>query len=136
MKPINDWARDAHELALERGDWDREREEMEIFACCHGDLAAALNEIRACKPMLYCEALCLRPCPECDMLTGKCDSANRQSRPMGAAAECARVILRLLDYLGAMQVDVEGVMRAVYEHDARAWAQVKYGEPVYVNRKA
>lgn len=126
-KSLTDWAGAAHALALERGDWDRERQEVEIFAEGHGDLHRALVEYRSNRPMLYCGALEGNPCEDCEMADGACGSVNAQSRPSGTAAECARVILRMLDYLGALCMDVDGLIAAVLDYDMRQWLGIING---------
>lgn len=100
----NELAREAHEMAVEKGLWDKPLAFDEIAIECHAALARAWEEHKAGRPNLYhlcvpsgekrlaCTgAACLHA------IGGTCD--DRDTKPRGVAAELAGCVLRLLDWL-------------------------------------
>lgn len=135
-RTLNAWAKDIAALAAQRGKPVAiPGQEGVIFARCHGYLVKAFDEISSGAPPLYCENLCHNPCPDCCMASGECDSLNRSSKPMGAAVEAVRAVMELLLYLNAAQVDVDGLMLAVYEHDHAHGVREKHASAPSLDQK-
>lgn len=114
---INEFAKEVHVNACEKGWWDEERSFGDIIALCHSELSEALEEFRAKRPMVYriCRASDGCPCDrekcgDWDADTGVCELGVMDEKPEGVAVELADCIIRILDYLGKEGVDVEAVL--------------------------
>lgn len=110
-----------HKNAVAHGWWEEERSFAEIIALCHSELSEALEEYRNKKPMLYyqCEYHDTRiKCPDqydgCQY--GKNNGCNLR-KPEGIASELADTIIRILDYCGKMNIDIEEAIRIKHEYN-------------------
>lgn len=103
---LNKLAKDIHKTACDHGWWEEDRPFAEIIALCHSELSEALEEYRNDRPMIYyykTEDVILR-----DRLVPWLDIENANGRKLeGIAVELADTIIRILDYLGRKQVDIE-----------------------------
>lgn len=105
---------DVHRVAVEHGWWEKPLTFPEIIVMCHSELSEAVEEYRAGRPMLYFVV-------ETDDGKGGTYPAIGQDivcleefagvKPEGVAAELADCILRILDYMGRVGADVEGIMK-------------------------
>lgn len=93
---LNELAKDIHELAVSKGWWEKERDFGEIIALCHGELSEALEEYRNNKPMLYYKDF-----------AGLGVEIEKSEKPEGIAVELADTIIRIFDYCGKHDVDVD-----------------------------
>lgn len=103
----NDFAKDVHQTAVDKGLWDKPRSFDDIVCECLVHLGRAYEEYRSGRPNYY--HLCQpsgekeHPCVEewgevCDLALGNpCEYMGH--KPHGAAAELADCVLRMLDYL-------------------------------------
>lgn len=114
---LNQLAKEIHENAVAHGWWEEERSFGEIVALCHSELSEALEEYRANRPMLYCDAgMCMRPecrkngCKNVDCFTGN-------TKPEGIAVEMADVIIRILDWCGKEGIDMDAILRIKTEYN-------------------
>lgn len=113
MKPIslNEWTKQIHALAIEKGWWEDERSFGDIIALCHSELSEALEEDRNSTkdrirslPIYYSGGGYVADFPtEC------C------KKPEGVAVELADCIIRILDYCGEENIDIENVMQLKME---------------------
>lgn len=92
---LNEWTQEIHENALNHGWWDESRGFAEVIALCHSELSEALEEDRSGRGMLYFNG----------------------TKPEGVAVELIDCIIRILDYLGAANVDVEKIMAVKHEYN-------------------
>ena len=114
---VNALAAKIHKNAVEKGFWDDERNVSEMLMLAVSELAEAQEEHRAGKPLVYTpvhrESCSLYACPLSDCIKGggcgACDCAGL-CKPEGVAVEIVDCIIRCLDTLAGMGVDVEEVI--------------------------
>ena len=116
MKGINDLAKEIHENAIAHGWWEEDPSFPEIIALCHSELSEALEEYRRGRPNLYfsCNAggaggLCVGPDEHV------CDA--RSNKPEGIAVEMADCIIRILDWCGKEEIDIERIIKTKHEYN-------------------
>lgn len=85
---MNKFAQEVHENAVKHGWWDEPRSFGEIIALCHSELSEALEEYRAKRPMVYDEG----------------------EKPEGIAVELADCIIRVMDWMGKEEFDVDELL--------------------------
>ena len=113
MKSLNELSKEVHENAVAHGWWDEERAFGEIIALCHSELSEALEEYRKNKPMFY--RYCYKEdCEYCNK--GVCQNARgmttdcREKKAEGIATELADCIIRILDYCGKEDIDIDEII--------------------------
>lgn len=120
---INELAKEVHENAVKHGFWEKPPFLPEALCLIHAELSEALEEFRDGKPLIYgtC-ALALEDC----QFSGVCDLAGHPGaegkvegpcKPEGIAVELADVILRTLDLMAALGVDVDAVVMAKHRYN-------------------
>lgn len=112
---INELTKEIHENAKNHGWWDKPRSFGEVIALCHSELSEALEEDRAGRPMVYynCDG---HVCDE--LMCHKCEFAGeRNDKPEGIATEMADCIIRILDWCGHENIDIESVILAKHEYN-------------------
>lgn len=104
----NDFAREVHAVAVDKGWWDKPVSFDDIICECLVHLGRAYEEHRNGRPNLYhlcvasgdkrnhCDLDLGKPCP---LATGELECEYRDPKPEGVAVELADCVLRLLDYL-------------------------------------
>ena len=108
---LNEWAKEIHANSCSKGWWDERRGFAEIVALCHSELSEALEEDRACRPMIWAHDYEGERCvngPE-DMPEG--------AKPEGIAVEMADCLIRILDWAAYAGVDIEGIVRIKHEYN-------------------
>lgn len=91
---VNEFAKEVHENAVAHGWWETARSFPEVAALIH-------SEVAVCEFEGACDK---------DEKTGTC-------KPEGVAVELCDAIIRILDYLAYMGVDVEAVLMAKHEYN-------------------
>lgn len=97
------FAKDVHQVAVEHGWWEGERDEAEIYALIHSEWSEALEEHRAGRPMVW--QACNWDGERCEEGTckhwydGDCDEGEMDPKPEGIAVELIDGVLRCMDYL-------------------------------------
>lgn len=120
---LNELAKEIHENAVAHGWWEKERSFGEIVALCHSELSEALEEFRDGHPMVWYRCM-KNPNPNdrnCEMCPfdhdGTCDVPELELKPEGIAVELIDCIIRILDYLGKEQVDVDKLLQIKHEYN-------------------
>lgn len=104
---ISSWIEDVHQIALEHGWWDTNRDAREAVALMHSELSEALEEARAGRPMVWyaCNSASEpdTPCMEngCgDYYEGTCTINTMGNKPEGIAVELVDCVIRIMDFMG------------------------------------
>ncbi|NLI22267.1 MAG: hypothetical protein GX418_12085 [Clostridiales bacterium] len=125
---MNALAQEIHKNAVAHGWWDgAERKLPEILMLIVSELAEALEEYRNGRPMLYHECNALKePCAttgegaerECKQFAGlEDDCVEWNPKPEGIAIELADAVIRILDYCGKANIDIEDAIRMKHEYN-------------------
>lgn len=105
---LNELAKEAHQISVEHGWWDKEPTFGELVALMHSELSEALEEYRAGRPMVY--FMDVNGFVVSDM------SERRGDKLEGIAVELADCIIRILDWAGHEGVDMDKVLQAIEEN--------------------
>lgn len=119
---LNEWARDIHTNAVEHGFWEPKMEFNTALMLIVGEIAEAMEEHRAGRPMVWHQCAWYgEPCNEdsvCDHLVGDgCDVGYRLEKPEGIAVEMADALIRILDWFGSEGLDVEAIVKEKHEYN-------------------
>lgn len=95
---LNELSKEIHKNAVAHGWWDSERSFGEIIALIHSEASEALEEYRNRKSLYY---------------------KGEDGKPEGIAVEMIDVIIRVLDYLGKKEVDVEKILKEKHEYNKK-----------------
>jgi NTP pyrophosphatase (non-canonical NTP hydrolase) len=126
---LNALAAEIYKNAVAHGWWEGKRELPEILMLCVSELSEALEEYRYGNPDVYtgCKLgfTCTddmaegRTCPE--RSTNDADVGNPcphgNGKPQGVAIELADCMIRILDYCGRAQIDIETAIRIKHEYN-------------------
>ena len=121
---INELTKEIHDNAKNHGWWDEPRSFAEVMALCVSELAEALEEDRAGKPMVYCKEHDEDVCGDCLECREGC--AFNGDKPEGVATEMADCIIRILDWAGYAGVDMEQVI--LMKHEFNKGRPYKHGK--------
>lgn len=124
---LNELAKEAHQIAVDHGWWEKEPSFGDLVALMHSELSEALEEYRAGRPMVWHACMTSdddTPCTKegCgDWYNGKCELTCLSPKPEGIAVELADCIIRILDWMGKEQMDADKLM---YESTQRVMPEV------------
>lgn len=107
---LNEFAKEIHENAVAHGWWDEPRPFDELCALMISELSEAIEEARAGRPMEWYECnIDKTPCieSECNQWETGCIHHYRKDKPEGIAVEMADCAIRILDYLGSVEYELE-----------------------------
>lgn len=117
----NEWAKKIHENAVKHGWYDKPISEAEYEALFHSEISEAFEEYRRGMPEVYWNCGITReicaPASECDCAyyAREWECTHRHQEPHGIAIELIDLAIRLLDYAGANDYDVDGEPSCVDE---------------------
>ena len=123
---INQLAKEVHDNAVAHGWWDKPPVLPEALCLIHAELSAALREYQDGATLIY--GTCALAAEDCKF-SGVCDRVGRPGegegidgpcKPEGIAVELADVILRTLDLMAALGVDVDAVVMAKHKYNLAA----------------
>lgn len=111
---FNELAKDIHQNAIDHGWWDEERSFGEIIALCHSELSEALEEYRNNKPSIYADIF-----TKTGEYVGQTQAISDFDgcKPEGIAIELADCIIRILDYCGKENIDIDEAIRIKHEYN-------------------
>ena len=108
---LNEFAREVHANACAHGWWDEERDVPEVIALIHSEWSEALEEYRACRPMVWyavnadCQMCGDRPVIYSEICeTNNCDAGHK---PEGIAVELIDGCIRILDFAAHEKVSLK-----------------------------
>lgn len=106
MNTIKEWQQAVHDNAKAHGFHEGTLNVPEKLCLIHSEVSEALESHRAGEPALFATLRGVRimPTPGVD-------------KPEGIAAELADVVIRVMDLCGAMDIDLEAVMRLKHEYN-------------------
>ena len=102
---LNELAKEAHQIAVDHGWWEKEPSLGDLVALMHSELSEALEEYRADRGMVWhkVEEIKARYPGESDVKLVSC-------KPEGIAVELADCIIRILDWMGKEQMDAQELL--------------------------
>lgn len=108
---LNEFAKEVHANAVAHGWWETERDPAEIIALIHSEWSEALEEYRACRPMVWyavnadCQMCGDRPVIYSEICeTNNCDAGHK---PEGIAVELIDGCIRILDFAAHEKVSLK-----------------------------
>lgn len=113
---LNQFAADVHKNAKDHGWWDEPRSFPEIIALCHSELSEALEEYRDGRKATFTYYSCKKNANiagECDRQCAECKSG----KPEGIPSELADCVIRILDYCGRENIDIEQAIMKKHEYN-------------------
>ncbi|HNY13648.1 MAG TPA: hypothetical protein PKK26_18840 [Candidatus Wallbacteria bacterium] len=105
---LNEMSKKIHENAVKHGWWETEVAFSEIIALCHSELSEALEEHRNGKPtdLIYYNGIAFN---------GNDKPFCLEDKPEGVPVELADCILRILDYCGRHNIDIDRAIEMKHE---------------------
>ena len=116
---LNEYAQKIHETALSHGWYDKERPMPELLMLMVSELSEALEEYRAGRPLEWydCDECQGKPQPcapadisDCLQYGRESECPYRSKKPEGIAVEVVDCLIRILDTLAYLGVDIDGVV--------------------------
>ncbi len=128
---LNKLRDEIHQNAVAHGWWDEPRSFGEIIALCHSELSEALEEFRnGHKPneiyynctqnpaLIVPCAYSDEECRECGLANITCEVCEyKECKPEGIPIELADCIIRILDYCGKENIDIEQAIQIKNEYN-------------------
>lgn len=104
---LNNWIKDCHQTAVEKGWWNKERPKNEIYMLFITEIAEASEEARkkdtAGLPIYQLS-------PSGGVIPFGSDEWDNLRKPEGEAIELADCLIRMGDYMGKIKLDLESML--------------------------
>lgn len=114
-------AKKIHQNAVQHGWWKEKRSIGEIIALCHSELSEALEEHRNGHTPNEIYFSCKSNCR--DNNNGICNSKHPTlcdlGKPEGIPVELADCIIRILDFCGSEEINIEQVIEMKHEYNKK-----------------
>ena len=115
---LNKLAKEVHQNAVEHGWWEKEREFGSLIALMHSELSEALEEYRNMETGTDLDRRIKRKLIYYSGGGYICDQPSHCSKkPEGIAIELADVIIRILDYCGKEEIDIDEAIHIKHEYN-------------------
>lgn len=119
---VNEFAQDVHKNAVAHGWYDAPITFPEVAVMIHAEISEAVEEWRSGNPVIY--GTCALS-PENCKFSKICDNVGHPSgadtegncKPEGVAVELCDAVMRIMDFLAFMGVDIEAVLMAKHEYN-------------------
>ena len=119
---VNEFAQDVHKNAVAHGWYDAPITFPEVAVMIHAEISEAVEEWRSGNPVIY--GTCALS-PENCKFSKICDNVGHPSgadtegncKPEGVADELCDAVMRIMDFLAFMGVDIEAVLMAKHEYN-------------------
>ena len=125
---VNEFAQDVHKNAVAHGWYDAPITFPEVAVMIHAEISEAVEEWRSGNPVIY--GTCALS-PENCKFSKICDNVGHPSgadtegncKPEGVAVELCDAVMRIMDFLAFMGVDIEAVLipEDFGDDDAQHW---------------
>lgn len=124
LKGLNEFAAEVHDNAVKHGWWETERELPELISLMHSELSEALEEFREGRNDTWYECLNHEAtdlygecCNGCDIASKNTPCHYRSQKPEGVTIELMDCIIRILDYCGNYNIDVEEALNIKHRYN-------------------
>lgn len=106
---LTEFSKEVHKNAIAHGWWEKERTFGNVIVLCHSELSEALEEYRDNKPNAYIirETSTFPQYESCTKEITDITDWRVNEKPEGIAVELADCIIRILDYCGSKQINIE-----------------------------
>lgn len=113
---LNEFAQEVHKNAVAHGWYDKEVTFPEVAVMIHAEISEAVEEWREGKPLIY--GCCGFNGAECEYAQ-TCDKPFNDGtcKPEGVAIELCDAVIRILDYLSYLGVDIEAAIEGKHEYN-------------------
>lgn len=120
---FNAYAEEIHRIAVEHGFWEGDRNFGEQIALMHSELSEALEEHRSHRPLVYFSGGIEYVGREGQTETmnpsaSSVDDKGNLRKPEGVAVELVDCLIRILDTLEHLKVDVDDVVTTKMAYNA------------------
>lgn len=109
MLNLNEFAKEIHANACDKGFWDEPRPFDELCALMISELSEALEEARAGRPMEYFWGSDYRMSADGIYAI---EGHRSGHKPEGIAVEMADCAIRIMDYLGSVEFDINMYLKS------------------------
>lgn len=115
---LNEWANEIHQNAVNHGFWEPKPDFNTSLMLIVGELAEAMEEHRAGRPMEYKKCIATGDvCIKMPVLCDGCMAHRMPRKPEGIAVEMIDALIRILDWCGAEGLDVERLVQEKHKYN-------------------
>ena len=115
-KSIQDWTNECYRLAKQKGWHEKDREPGTIHMLMVSEIAEATEEARKGTPPIYADSECEVP-GEPARVTDLDYIREQEEKPEGELIELADCVIRIFDYCGKMNWDLEKAIELKHNYN-------------------